>query len=235
VTVTPAGDGGPGATGAAAAGAGAVDRTGSAWIAGGRLCLVLGWPQLALAVIALLLLMVLAYEIGRRSVHAPAAKPADLKDILGTVTESEAPRTEAAAPTPARGGAGGPVATPGGPARGEEGTPAKPTVPPSAASPPKEAEAGDTFAFASGEYYVVVQHFRTRDRDRAVAAKEFLRSKGVNCAIRPGSGDLELVATEAFSSEQQAQGLVRRILELGKEYWNTGGGYEFTGAKARKF
>jgi hypothetical protein len=100
---------------------------------------------------------------------------------------------------------------------------------------PKEADAGDSFTFAASSYYVVVQHFRIRDRDRAVAAKEFLRSKGVECVIRPGGGDLELVATEAFTSEPAAHELVKRVLGLGKEYWNSGGGYEFTGAKARKF
>jgi len=115
-------------------------------------------------------------------------------------------------------------------------------VEPSAAIKPQPAEPvpapsvqPEPASFSVNSYYVVVQHFPKRAQSAAEAARDFLQSRGVPCVIRVGAGDLELVAIEGFATEQQAQDLVRRILELGKEYWNSGGGYNFLGAKARRF
>jgi hypothetical protein len=210
----------------------------------GRLNLALGWPHLAVVAVLLVILVVTAFQIGHSSGKPPAPKnTADLSELLTTPTPAPAARSEAPPPAPAPKRSAGPVATPALPA-GEDAGPGKAAshAPPDAKAAeakekakPKEPDTGDSFAFAANSFYVVVQHFRIRDRDRAVAAKEFLRAKGIECTIRPGGGDLELVATEAFNSESAARDLVKRVLDFGKEYWNSGGGYEFTGAKARKF
>jgi type IV secretory pathway VirB10-like protein len=206
-----------------------------------RLHVALGWPHLAVASVILIVGLAVAFQIGRRSAQPPTPAPSDLSNILTNTPAPEAPKKEVAPPKPGQGRGAGPVATPLNPAAEPAPTvnppPPRPTPAPAqpAPEPAKVAKSDEAFEFAGGSYYVVIQHFRTRDRERATAARDFLGTKGVACVIRPGGGDLELIATEAFASERQAQDLVRRLLEFGKEYRGAGGGYDFASAKARKF
>jgi len=205
----------------------------------GRLVLTLGWPHLAVVLVGAVVVLAAVFQAGRRSARPAAEGQAALDEIMGASATVPTPpvepaRTAMAAPTPGQGRASGPVATPSGPSVEENATKAPP--PPVRPAPtPKPTEAQEDYAFTAGAYYVVVQHFRTRDRELALAAQQFLMSKRVACVVRKGGGDLELVATEAFTSERAAQELVRRVVEFGKEYRAGGGGYDFAQAKARKF
>jgi len=204
----------------------------------GRLVLTLGWPHLVVVLVGSVVVLAAVFQAGRRSARPAAEGQAALDEIMGASATVPTPsvepaRTEVAAPTPGQGRVSGPVVTPSGPSAEETTTKLPPPVRP--APTPKSAEAQDDYAFVAGSYYVVVQHFRTRDRELALAAQQFLVSKRVACVVRTGGGDLELVATEAFTSERAAQELVRRVVEFGKEYRAGGGGYDFAQAKARKF
>jgi hypothetical protein len=198
----------------------------------GRLHLALGWLHLVVIGVALAVVLAATFQVGRRSAQPGSFGSAGIDDLLAGQPPADTLKTEAAVPVPGQGRGTGQVLTPLGQAAGEE-TRAKP--PPPAPPVAKQAEVVEAFTFASGAYYVVVQHFRSRDGDQAVAARDFLRSKSVGCTVRQAAGDLELVATEAFSSEAAAQTLSRRVRDLGKEYWNAGGGYDFAGAKPRRF
>jgi hypothetical protein len=210
-------------------------------VANGRVHLALSWPQLAVAGAVLVILLVVVFQVGRRSGQPRQTKVDQLDDILAGATVVEPPPASVAAPpTPGRGRSAGPVATPLAPpsegppaAKPVAREPAPPRTPPPA-PPPQETKAGEPFQPAPDSYYVVAQHFRLRDRQRAEAAQEFLRGKGIECDIQAGA-DLQLVATEQFSSEQQAESLRKRVVEAGKEYRESGGGYDFASAKARKF
>jgi hypothetical protein len=206
-----------------------------------RLHVALGWPHLVVAGVILIVGLTVAFQIGRRSAQPPAQAPGDLSNILTSTPIPEVPKKEAAPPRPGQGRSAGPVVTPLNPTAEPVAKPKPPPAQPAPASaqpapePPKAAKPDEEFEFAASSYYVVIQHFRTRDRERAAAARDFLGTKGVACVIRPGGGDLELIATEAFAAERQSQDLVRRILDFGKEYRVAGGGYDFASAKARKF
>ena len=210
--------------------------------------------HLIVVAVGALIVLLAVFQAGRASARGPTPKQPTLENVLSGAPEKAAPapsestKTSAPPPSPNPRKSAGPVATPLGDAKPADdgagqaarGAPARtsPPAPPKEKEKEKQAEKpkepADTFSPVPNSYYIVIQHFRTRDRDKADAAREFLRGKGVESVVRTGGGDLELVATEAFSSEPPAQTLVRRILELGKEYRNSGGGYDFTGAKAIK-
>jgi hypothetical protein len=198
---------------------------------GGDIRVVLSRPQAALVGVGLIVLLLAVFFIGRYSAGPLPANTFSVEDFLAAGPAPETPPTAAPAPTPGRGRNGGPIVTP--PVQpGEEIPVAKGAPPPPL--PPTEAGSPEASTLAHDSYYVVVQYFRLRDRPLADAALEFLRVRGVECTIRTGS-DLQLVATEAFSSEQQAERLRKRIVDIGKEYRKSGGGYDFASARARKF
>lgn len=213
-------------------------RLGGLHVTNGRIHFALTWPQAAVVGISLLVLLVVVFQVGRRSNEPPNPRRATLEDILSGTTVAETPTTVAPPPTPGHGRSVNPVATPL-PQPSEDAAAAKPPVrepPPRRVPPPErpaQAEPPEAFTPVADSYYIVVQHFRLRDQQRAEAAQEFLRSHGVPCAIRTGA-DLQLVATAPFSSEQQAENLRKRIVDVGKEYRESGG-YDFASARARKF
>lgn len=208
-------------------------RWGEVRVAGGRIHFALTPLQSAVAGVGLVVLLVAVFLAGRRSVEPPGSKAQTIEDFLVGSPVPEPPPTEARPPTPGHGRNTSSVVTPLA-QPGEDTTPAKPPARELAPPSPQEAESSDAFTFVRDSYYVVVQYFRLRDRPRAVAAQEFLHAKGVECTIRTGT-DLQLIATERFSSEQQADALRKHIADLGKEYRESGGGYDFASAKARKF
>ena len=197
--------------------------------------MALGWPHLVVVGVIFIVSLVVAFQVGKRSAQPPARSPADLSTILANTPAPDTPKTDIAPPKPAQGRSAGPVQTPLVPLTERKPEAEPPPARPTPVPEKKTVKPDEAFEFAADSYYVVIQHFRTRDRERAVAARDFLSTKGIACALRPGAGDLELVATEAFPSERHAQDLVRRILEFGKEYRGACGGYDFANAKARKF
>jgi cell division septation protein DedD len=203
----------------------------------GRFQLALTWPQLAIAGVALVVLLVVAYQIGRRSAERPDPNALSIAEVLADrkvpePTPTQVPsQTQAQPPTPGRGHNA--VVTPPAPAPPEKAA-VKPPVREALPQPKPDDKSKEAETLVPDSFYIVVQHFRLRDRERASAAQEFLRSKGVRCLIRTGP-DLQLIATERFASETQADALRKRIVDLGKEYRESGGGYDFASAKARKF
>jgi hypothetical protein len=203
-------------------------------LASGEIRLALSRPQAALAGAGLVVLLMAVFFVGRYSASALPPKTVAIEDILPAGPVPEPPPTATAAPIPGRGrSSASPIVTPL-PLSAQETPVAKPPPHETAPPPAPEPESPGAPALAHDSFYVVVQYFRLRDRSLADAAREFLRSNGIECMIRTGT-DLQLVATEPFASEQQAEGLRKRIVEIGKEYRKSGGGYDFASAKARKF
>lgn len=199
-------------------------------VAGRRVHLSLGWPHLLVTGVLAAAVLWAVYHAGARSVQPSTPAEGDLDFLLVKPSLPAAAPVSAAPPTPARGRTGGPVATPLGP---------RPESPPSPEPAATEAardveEPDETYSFAADSYYVVVQHFPRRGRAAADAARDFLRSKGIDCVVHSGAGDWMLVATQRFATEREAARLQARVRELGREYFNVGR-YDFKDAAARKF
>jgi hypothetical protein len=216
--------------------------------AGGRLRLSLGWVELTAAGVMLIALLWGAYYMGSRSAQPAPRQPDDFAKLLTSKPEPE--RADATPPPvglPRRRSAQ-PVATPPAPdasdRSGGERSAQKPATPPTEAPPPAQPanqpagtptpDAGPAVSFEPGTHYIVVQHFPVSARDKADAARTFLADKGIVCLVRKGNGDLELVTQQTFKNEADAKNLLKRITDLGKEYFQGGGGYDFGGAKLRK-
>lgn len=203
-------------------------------IAGGRVLLDLSWPHLVAAAALLIVVLVATFEAGARSARPAAAKPTNLDAILHARPEPPSAEPEPVAPrsTPRPGG-GAPAATPQSLVQ-EESPSAAEAVPSTPA-----AEASPAFEFQPGCAYVVIQHLSKRPVGVQAAAKirEFLASKGIATVVRPGGGDLEVIATEPFRTRQpdkaaaarereRAVKFMEQIRNLGKEY-SIVGGYSF--------
>jgi len=198
-------------------------------VAAGRLHLVLAWPHLVILAVLLLAVVVAAFQAGARSAQPPASGTGELEELLAGPAPTAAQPAEVNPPTPTRGRGSTPVFTPL-----SEITPLENdgrTPPPVAEAAPESPEPA---ALVPGAYYVVVQHFPRRSREAAEAAREFLRSRGVECVLHGGAGDWMLIVAQPFASEREAARLVTRVRELGKEYFPTGR-YDFKEAAARKF
>jgi hypothetical protein len=221
--------------------------------AGGRFYRTLGWPHLVIGAGALIVLVVVISVVGRgaRSDDPNQGLP------LGTTDKARAPAVDAPRGTPPaahRSTTGGRQPTPlpppppptGENPRGEPPKP-EPKAPPkddSATPPGRQPErpappAAEPFELKPGQSYVVVQHVSRSATGQAAAQRirEFLTSRGVSCAVRPGGGDLEIIATEPFATRQtnvtaatqekaRAQQLIDQIRKLGQEF-NISGGYSF--------
>lgn len=200
-------------------------------VANGRVHLVLGWLHLtALGVLAIVILFAV-YRAGARSGQPPAPSTGELDFLMAEParTTPEPPPT-VPPPTPARGRPGGAVVTPLAPFP----EPPRAAEPATTESGPPTEPPGESFAFVADSYYVVAQHFPRRARAAADAARDFLRSKGIECVVHGGAGDWMLVATQRFATERDAARLQARLRELGREYFVVGR-YDFKDAAARKF
>ncbi len=209
------------------------DAPRSARFADGRLYLVLGWPHLAVAAVLLFAVVIASFQAGQRSTLPPVAQDANSLDaMLGG--DADRPPADEPGSTAIRPGGGsvGPIRTP---LNDEAVTHVDP--PPTADKPPGPAAEDPSPAppaFRDDRYYVRVQCFPKRRRTAADQARDYLRSHGVPCTVVERPADLALVALEPFASQQQAQSLVRRVRELGKEYF-TIAGYDFGGCEPKKF
>lgn len=230
----------------------------TAWLTEGRLHLSVGWLGASVAGVALVLVLFVTFQAGMR--FASPATPAPRENPAKPDTAA-APARSSERQTPPRQAADLSVLTPPRAAPTTPDTPAaaprSPTVrsapPPVQPTTPAVADAADAsnvensaaplisdaVEFESGSYYLVIQHFHRDQSDAAKQAQEFLKSSGIDCALRVGSKDIRLLATRAFrlsggdaaarKTERTAlDEMKRRVKELGKEYTRTRArGYAF--------
>lgn len=202
-------------------------RLASLRIADRRVHLALGWPQLTVLGVLLLVMLVATFQAGVQSGRPSPAGSDDLNRLLLTGSDTDTPAGDPVALPPGHRPPDGAV-TPGRPGGGET-TPTR-----VAAGGPEKERPAEPNVFQSGHFYVVIQYFQKRKPQDAEAARDFLRSKGVECVVQARSRDIMLVATEPFPDARQAQSLAKRVRTLGKEY-SPIGGYNFDGCEPLKF
>lgn len=208
----------------------------------GRLYLALGAGHLTLLAALLVVLLVVAFEVGQRNARPPTVPPPtqDVDSILGQSVDRDTTPSEVD-PAPRA-----PVRPPAVPQRPREAQPAPQQTPAPRPAPtpapqtspqqmpqPTPAPTPARVTLEAGKYYVFVQYFPKSRRQAAEAARDFLRSKGVECVVHDQPDDLALIATRAFDSSEQAQLLIRSIREYGREY-GPRGGYDFSGCLVRR-
>ncbi len=207
-------------------------------VEGGKVNLSLSTPMAAVLGAALLVVVVVAFQAGRGSArpagtiggggalleNSDDGAPADMSLVGGEGSD------EVAVPERGSGAAGASDSTPAaGPGAAEGGA---------AGNPPVAA-----FRLEAGLHYLVIQYFRERDQDKAIAARDFLRERGVECAVIRRGPDYVLVAKEAFQRDhkdaatraaeiKRSDALQARVKELGKEYASKG--YSFRDCRFEK-
>lgn len=113
-------------------------------------------------------------------------------------------------------------------------------------SPKPAAVSVPEFRGEKDRYYILIQYFPNRSMDDAKDAAAFLIRNGVPVAIQDAKRDIRIVATDEFRlndpdaatrgrAKQASDALKKRILDLGQQYIQGGGKYDFGGAQARKF
>ncbi len=193
---------------------------------GGRLYLTLGTPQLIVLALLVIVVLVATFQAGVRSAQPVTPTEDGVSDLLTEGAPAGPPPVEAPDVRPEHRARRRDVATPIGSPERDEGA---------RTPPPPEPEPGPRFSFVPGYHYVVVQYFPGSKRSHANRAAEFLAENGVEAVVREGRGDWLLIATDAFQTPDAADGLIRRIKQIGDEYMKAGGGYDFAGAAARRF
>jgi hypothetical protein len=171
---------------------------------------------LTAGVIALALLLVLAvtFEAGRRSAR-PVGAPAVEQNVAPPASGGEPGGAEpglaqeSAVPVEtsfSHRGATGRVATPVRPAEPEPAAAAPPVAPDersqAAPAPPPAAE---QMNFQKGVHYLVIQHFPRGKQADAEAVADFLRTEKIACTLMTQGSDLVLVANEGFMINQKGQ------------------------------
>lgn len=188
-------------------------------LAGRRILLNLGWPELLFLSVLFIAIVGGAFKAGQRSAAPP--------DPDRSATFLDEPRATPLAAVPADG-----LPDSFSPAPAESSPPAgttprtAPTRPPPEPPPP---------ALETGYHYVVVQFFPKSRRHHADAARDFLRANAVDCIVHSAPNDLRLVVTQRFDEPAAARDLIRRLRELGQEYTRQGGGYDFAGCQTIRF
>lgn len=128
-------------------------------------------------------------------------------------------------------------------------TPSPTTLPSSAKPAPETAKpptdpAPVTPDMKKGYHYLVIQHFRKTDSEKADAAARFLIANGVPCAVQSMKADIRVIATDAFlitgqkepqrkTEQGRANDMIRRVKQLGKEFAKTHG-YAFDQCELRE-
>ncbi|MCK4343549.1 MAG: hypothetical protein KAY37_17695 [Phycisphaerae bacterium] len=204
--------------------------SGSVRVVKGMVHLALSWFQLGVLGVFLVVVLVATFYVGRSTLSAPGGG-SDLDSITGSADADQpaaAPSELSLAHRPSDGSAHVPAPRPPAESSVRDQTPPVETL------PPQDVPRVEHFAFQEGHYYVLVQCFPKWNRTAAEAARDFLRSKNVACTIYERRDDLAVFATEACSTERQAENLARTIRRLGKEYFPIGR-YDFGGCAARQF
>lgn len=171
---------------------------------------------------------------------APAAPAPAVPALAGGVGRATPSAGDFPRPLPPRAPAPAPsVEDRPPPDAGAKPAPAEP--PPTAPPPP----AGAPLVLEKGRHYVVVQHFRSSEREAARAATAYLQSHGVAVALDESPREYRLIALEPFLLDQKeaaarqreqkrVDALKQQIRALGREYARTAG-YAFDQCYERKF
>lgn len=173
----------------------------------GRLLLDLAWPGMTAAAVMAVILLALAFQIGRHnplpprpvsSAEPPAATTAKTADP--TLVLPKETRPWPAVPTH-RPPDNAPVAVPTPPAARTVEAPPQPAA--QAPQQPAEQANQAAYAFKPGYDYVVVQYFKLEHKDVAIDAARFLQANGVDAVVVPKKSDVEVVATTPFLLDQK--------------------------------
>lgn len=210
----------------------------------GKVFLTLGWQQLTIVGVLLLILAVVVFQAGKlyaTKVAATTTTNDQVYDPPPTKPETPPDKPKGDTETPPsgetgavhRGPRGSSVATP--PRRGEDSPPkveAKLETPPANPPTPPKSER-PKHDFQVGATYLVIQHFPKSKLEDADKAAEFLKSKGIDCVVESRKDEHVLTATQAFRLDQKGGDLQRekqrleqlrtRVKELGREYFMIGG------------
>lgn len=201
----------------------------------------IGIPGLVVGAIALMSLFGLGYYAGQRIAGLPeGGDPRDDLHLLAARPGLPVPppaqeRVSAPPPAPAESRIPPRAVERDAPAAGDV-EPAqraleKPdNVRPEPSKPPVSPSPRTAFEPEAGKLYVVVQHFKLSDRKPADDAQRYLREQGVETALVRGS-DLRLIAVQPFDSRPEADRLVARIKEAGRNYADHG--YRFSDCLVR--
>jgi len=182
----------------------------------------LAWPAAVTCGAVLLVLLALAFDVGRRTGPAPARND-DLGFLSLALPQGEPERdpcsdggSRVATPLRAR-----PPVEPQSPERQQE-----------SGEPTPGGQAAETLRPKPGYSYLVIQHFPSRAAKAAGAARDYLRSNGVPCVLVQRGRDLVLVATEGFelrsgrnanaAERARADALIQRVKDFGKAYASHG-------------
>ena len=172
---------------------------------------------IAITAAAVAMLVLVAFSAGRHY-EAASGPPGDEQVLAGVGDSNDTTQPDNPKDNNTAASAGKPASDTGSAAAAKPSTNNQPAQ-------PKPAEP----QLKAGYHYVVVQHFGSK-RQAAHDAADYLRSKGVPCAVIAGRGkDYRVLATEAFlidqdnkaASQREAQKAERlrvRIREIGDEY-----------------
>lgn len=221
----------------------------------GALSMQLAAPSLVVALIGLAAWFGLGYYVGHRA--ASVEHLGDPRDDLALLTAAPDGGNEhaepAVVPTPApnTGRRTTPPVTPAVRESARETTreSAQPAQPPrQAAPPPASPTVADSEVvpaprpvetpksntppdWQTGRFYIVLQHFPLSQSKAVESARAYLAEQGIaTVAVR--QSDIKLIATEPFPSADAANGLMRKIKQVGKDYAEHGG-YDFNQAYTR--
>lgn len=206
-------------------------RERSIQVVAGRVLLNLGWPELTVVGVFALVLLVGAFQVGRRSA-LPAADPNTAQQLFPDQPTGD-DNHDVATPTlpdPRHRQQQLPITppTPGGEPRPEPITDRETQTPPPVTPPPAQPE------LLPGHYYVVAQFFPKSRREQAEAARDFLRNNGVAVFVQEAERDLRLMVEQPFANQRAAAPVLEQVRKLGQQYNESGGGYDFAGAMLLK-
>lgn len=189
-------------------------------------------PMIALGVAGVLLVLWITFQAGRRFEHgggATAAEPAG--GAVAMAPDRPAVRDSGRQEPP--------METPPSAAQRSDS-------PASSDSATADADRGqpERVQLQSGFHYLIVQHFRKRDRQSAEQAAQFFLSKGLRVGLLTGE-DILLVVDDPFlidqddrasksREESRAEALRAHVRELGREYHAQTGMYNFANCYLRR-
>lgn len=229
-------------------------------ILGNRVDFSLSVATLAGTGVGLIVLLIVAFQVGRFSAGA-AAPPGEPSRGGSDTGMTNLLKSISPASKPTDSGSRGlreperlTINVPKNPAQPDgEPAPAKPREEPKTAPQPEpekltptppQPENKPTLQLVKGRSYVQIQCFRPRDRQAAEDAAAFLIQNGVPCGIQERRDDIVLWATEAFdlgsdnaatrrAEQQRAKQLESKIKQLGDTYFKQNGKYRFKEANIR--
>ncbi len=205
-----------------------------ATVRGERIVFSLSSVSAGVAVFILIVIVGLGFVVGKNVGHASGVtegfESGKRSVSAGAISEIEAAR-RSAPNTEIFADLGSSPVTPNAAAAGRRaGQPVAPQ-----ANPPTE-QPNTRGPWVRDHTYIVVQEFKSEDKDQAEAAKLFLHDHDVESVILESKGDYRyrLVATKGFNREDPAQRrwcdqYHAKIRELGNQFVKAGGRYDLQG------